>query len=164
MSLAHRQLAEAGSIPVPFSRSVPLDTVEVLNMARRGTLEQRVDHFMQLRGVTGKREQIRESFLMNEALEDAADVLSRRGVDALYQHSGGGIMTVEIPDAPRNVTWIWGFADNCLGFGLDILAPWESTGFGESYEDLPIGITAEQIADKIQERMKQAIPPSSELE
>ncbi len=131
---------------------------------RMDTLEARVDSYMQLKHVKVPREVIREMFLVNESLEDAAGILDRRGVDARFVHTGGGIMCVEVEDEPRNVKWLWGFADECLGFGLDIIEPWESTGFGESYEDLPIGSTPEQIANKIQERMAGEIPPASELE
>lgn len=129
----------------------------------RGSLDERIDHFMRLRGVKIPRERVRERFLRDEALEDAARILDRRGVDAEYWHSGGGIMAIRIEDEPRNVVWIWGW-DGVLGFGLDVLEPWESTSFGESFEDIQVGATGEQIANKIQERMAGEIPPAGELE
>ena len=92
------------------------------------------------------------------AVAAVASELQRRGVDAQYWLTGGGIMVARIEDHARNLEWTFDCEGGTWGCGFATLEPWEPRDRGEQYVGLTVDTPVTRVADVIQARL-QAPPP-----
>jgi hypothetical protein len=126
----------------------------------RGSLEARISGYVALKNTTSDRGEARTILLEGDLMEDAAMILSRQGYNALFHHSGGGIMVVRIEVPEQDLLWQWGFSDADVGF--DVMALNEDVPYQGCYSEELKDITCEtetmRFVEAIKARMSQPIP------
>lgn len=126
----------------------------------RGSLEARISGYVALKTTTSDRGEARTILLEGDLMEDAAMILSRRGYNAQYWHSGGGIMVLRVEVPEQDLLWQWGFSDVEVGF--DVMALNDDVPYQGCYSEELKGITCEteteSFVEAIKARMEQPLP------